>query len=148
VPLAILRPEDWDFPLLVHVLGAMLLVGTLVVAVTVLGLGWRRENGDAAAITRFGFRTLALGVIPSYVVMRVGAQWIESREGLEDVAWLDVGYIVSDAGAVMTVIATVLAGLALRTGRRAGLHRTATVLSAVLLLAYVVAIWAHTTKPT
>ena len=30
---AAIRPDDWNFPLLVHVAGAMLLVGALVVTV-------------------------------------------------------------------------------------------------------------------
>ena len=51
--LAAIRPDDWNFALLLHVLGAMLLVGGLLAAVTSLWLGWR---GDALTLPRLGFR--------------------------------------------------------------------------------------------
>jgi len=39
--MAVVRPDSWDFPLLLHVLGAMLLVGSLLfVTVTLIG-AWR-----------------------------------------------------------------------------------------------------------
>ena len=154
MPLAILRPDDWDFPLLVHVLGAMVLVGALVTVVTALLLVWR--GGDAprqAFLTRFAFRSLLLAVIPSYIVMRIGAQWIESREDVDDeAAWIGIGYVTADIGALLIIVATVLAGIAVRRMRgetgSTGLARAAAVVSSLVLAAYLVAMWAMTVKPT
>ena len=154
IPLGIVRPEDWEFPVLVHVLGAMLLVGSLVVVVTALVVPWIRGGADRPATTRFAFWTLVFAIVPSYVVMRVGAQWAASVEDQpDDVTWLTVGYIVSDVGVPLTLVAIMLAGLGLRASRRdpqrgVALERAAAVLSVVLLAAYVVAVWAMTVKPT
>jgi hypothetical protein len=149
VPLAIIRPDDWNLPLFVHVLGAMLLVGTLLLAGIVLL--WRR---DGPTPSRLGFRVLLLGVLPSYVVMRVGAQWVYSVEGFggEDPDWIAVGYITSDAGALLLLVALVLTGIAARRERRANvggavLTRIAGGIAYLLLVAYVVAVWAMTAKP-
>ncbi|HVE68658.1 MAG TPA: hypothetical protein VNB64_08780, partial [Solirubrobacteraceae bacterium] len=74
------------------------------------------------------------------------------EEGLEDseVAWVEIGFITSEPLLLFLIGATVLSSMASRReparGRR--LARIATVLVGVLLLAYVVTIWAMTTKPT
>ena len=67
--LASIRPDDWNLPLFLHILGAMVLVGSLVLVVTSI----------AADNLRLGFRTLWIAVIPSWIVMRVAAQWIASK---------------------------------------------------------------------
>jgi hypothetical protein len=143
--LGTIRPDDWNLPLLVHVAGAMLLVGALVVVLVVAVDAQRRGDG-AVALTRLGFRALLLGVLPSYVVMRVGAEWIASEEGVGDPAWIGIGYSVADGGLLLAVIATVVAWRATRRGA-GGLGRAVVGLSAVLLFAYAVAIWAMTAKP-
>ena len=149
--IAIVRPHDWDFPLLVHVLGAMVMVGSLVLAAAALMLAWR---GGGAAQVRLGYRALLLGVIPGWVVMRAGAEWIAHKEHLQNsnVTWIGIGFTTSDIGFVVMIVATVLAGLAVRRlrreGGRSGAGRPAAVLVSVLLAAYVVTIWAMTTKPT
>jgi hypothetical protein len=150
--LAAIRPDEVNFPLLLHVLGAMLLVGTLfAVAAAIVG-GWSRNDpADAAALTRFGLRTLLIGVVPSYVLMRIGAEWTASEENLGDVevAWLDIGYIVADIGALLLLVSIVLAILGLRRLRTGGtgLGRAVGVISVLLLAAYLVAVWAMSAKP-
>src|SRR5215210_6446278 len=72
--LAAIRPDDVNIALFVHVLGAMALVGSLVLVVTAL----------AADNLRLGFRPLLLAVIPSWIVMRVAAQWTASKEHVDD----------------------------------------------------------------
>ena len=152
MPLAILRPDEWDFPLLVHVLGAMLLVGTLTVALTVFVGAWRRQ-GDAtesAAMRRLAFQALLVGALPSYVVMRIGAEWIASEEELDEAEadWIDIGYVTADAGLLVLVAATVVGFVAVRRGAAGGpLGRVSMILVGLLLAAYLVAIWAMTTKP-
>ena len=153
---AAIRADDVNFPLFLHVLGAMLLVGTLlVVALALLGMR-RREPADAQALTRFGLRTLLLGVVPSYILMRVGAQWTEAAEDLpeavEDSAWIGIGYITADAGVLLILISIVLAVIGLRRlraadGGGAGAARAVGVIATLLLVAYLVAVWAMSAKP-
>ncbi len=138
---AAIRPGDWELPLLVHVAGAMVLVGSLV-AVLAIALAARRREGDADGLPRLAFRVLLLGVLPAWIVMRVGAQWVESREDWGDPSWIGIGYMTSEAGLVLILISL----LVMRRARaRAG--TTVAALSAVLLLAYTVTVWAMTTKP-
>ncbi len=154
--LAAIRPDSWNLPLLVHVLGAMVLVGGLVTALTAQGLGWTRQHpADAAGFTRLAFRALVLVALPAWFVMRIGAQWIYSRErfeGDDDPGWLGVGWITADSGGLLLVLAIILAGLGARRLRRgdgttSALARIATVLVALALIAYLVAVWAMTAKP-
>jgi hypothetical protein len=150
MPLLALRPDDWDFPLLLHVLGAMLLVGTVTVVLAALIAAWRRREQDAVALRRLAFRTLLLGVVPSFVLMRIGGEWLVSEENLDESEpdWLGVGYVTADVGLVVLLAAILLAGLAVRRGARGStLGRVAALLSAVLLAAYLIAVWAMTTKP-
>jgi hypothetical protein len=156
-PLAVIRPSDVELPLFVHVLGAMLLVGMLLAATTALAMTWRRKDvGDVAALTRFGLWTIVAGVLPAWIVMRVGAQWVYSEEGWEDVAeepgWLGVGYITADAGGLLILVSVVLAIVGLRRGRGAEgssptLGRIVGVIAVLLLAAYLVAVWAMSAKP-
>lgn len=150
--LAVIRPNEWDFPLFLHVLGSMVLVGSLLLVGTSLVGAWR---GGAPAAVRVGYRALLLVALPSWILMRVSAQWIASKENVEDsdAAWIGIGYMTSEAGLLVMIVATVLAGLGLRRASRAEgpeqsiQVRIAAVLVGILLLAYLIAIWAMTTKP-
>jgi len=152
--LAAIRPDDWNFALLLHVLGAMLLVGGLTCAVTAFWLGWRR---DSAAFSRLGFWSLVAVAFPSWWLMRIAGQWVGSEEGFsggdDDPAWLAIGYATSEAGGLLILISIVLTGIGLRRMRGAGapgpsvLVRIGTVLVTIVLAAYVVAVWAMTAKP-
>jgi hypothetical protein len=151
--LATIRPSDWDLPLLLHVAGAMLLVGALVIVALAMGGALRRPD-DAAALTRLAFRALLLGVLPADIVMRIAAEWIVSTEGVGDPTWIGIGYSTADGGVLLAIIALALAWRATHrvgAGRTAGpgaLGMATVALSAVLLVAYTVAIWAMTAKPT
>jgi hypothetical protein len=151
--LGAIRGDSVNFPLFLHVLGAMLLVGALIAVALALALSWRRQ-WTTAGLTRFGLRALPMGVVPAYVLMRIGAQWTESRENLPepvvDATWLAIGYITADAGAVVILIAVVLAAIGLRklrSGGGSGLAGASGILSTLLLAAYLVTIWAMTAKP-
>jgi hypothetical protein len=154
--LAVTRDPDVNFPLFLHVLGASALVGSLLVVAAAILLGWRRtEAGEAVAFTRFGLRALLFAVVPAYVVMRVGGQWTEAAEDLPDVvedsAWLGIGYITADLGAILILVSIVLAAIGLRRLRRGaalGLGRAVGVIAVILVAAYLVAMWAMTAKPT
>jgi len=154
--LAAIRPTGWDFPLFLHVLGAMILVGGLVVAVSMQLLAWRRRDpADAAAFSRGAFWALLTVALPGWIVMRVGGEWIRSREGWtgeNDPSWLGIGYLVADVGVLLLLVTVLLAGLGVRQLRRSGggasiLARVATPLATILLILYLVAVWAMTTKP-
>lgn len=152
--LAAIRPDDWNFALLLHVLGAMLLVGGLTAAVTALWLGWR---GDSLTLPRLGFRSLLLVAFPAWWLMRIAGQWIGSKEGFgdgeNDPAWLAIGYITAEAGGLLILISLVLTGIGVRRMGRTEtpgpsvLARIGTVLVTIVLAAYLVAVWAMTTKP-
>jgi hypothetical protein len=150
--IAAIRPDDVNLPLFLHVLGAMLLVGALLAVGMAIVMGWRRD-GDTVGFTRFGLRTLLLGVFPSYVLMRVGAQWTEAAADYPDgfdPAWIGIGYITADAGALLIIVSMILSGIGLRKlrgGGGLGLGRAVGVISVLLLVAYVVAVWAMTAKP-
>lgn len=148
--IALVRTDEINLPLLIHVLGAMLLVGTLILAAAALYVAWR--DGNAASL-RLAYRTLLIGVLPSWIVMRVSAQWVASKEGLEDadVAWINIGFIAAEPGFLLIVISTVLAALAMRRANRnegaGGTGRTAAVLVSLMIAVYVFATWAMAAKP-
>ena len=71
--LASIRPDDWNIALFVHILGAMALVGSLALVLVAL----------AGRDLRLGYRALLLGVLPSWIVMRGGAEWIAEKEKVE-----------------------------------------------------------------
>jgi hypothetical protein len=151
--LGLIRPHDWDLPLIVHILGAMILVGALTLSAVSLIAAWRTNSGP---LTRLGFMSLFYGAIPGWIVMRGGAQWIASKEGLDndnvDLTWLNIGFSTADMGFALLIIATVIGGLMVRRIRRDGSPspiptRIATGLVSLMLIGYLVAVWAMTTKP-
>jgi hypothetical protein len=88
--------------------------------------------------------------------MRVGAQWIWSEQGWDDVpeepAWLGIGWITGDFGGLLVLASVILAGLGARKLRRSDattstLVRVATVLTTIALIAYVITVWAMSAKP-
>jgi len=149
--LALLRPDSWNFPLLVHVFGAMVLVGGLVTATSALAFA----KGDTALL-RLGYWTLLAVALPGYVIMRIGAEWIYSKENWDDVpedlipSWINIGYIVADAGALLMVIALIVGGIGmrqLREGKGQGLLKATLIIALIILAAAVVAVWAMAGKP-
>ena len=127
--LAAIRPDSWDMPLFLHVLGGMVMVGALTLSLVSLIGAWR---SGSPALTRLGFRSLLYGAVPAFLVMRIAAQWLLDKEGLEDAdfAWIDIGFMTTDMGVLFLIVATVLVGLAARGagwrrtgGLRSGRHR-------------------------
>ena len=150
--LAAIRPNDWEFPLFLHVLGALTLIGALVVTTAMLFTAWR----DASATNlRFAVRSLTLGVIPAWVVLRGSAEWIADKEGYADLDdppdWIDLGYMAGDVGFLLILLSALFGWLALRKvraeGTPTGTVRAAAILISLLLVLNLVALWAMTTKP-
>jgi hypothetical protein len=86
--------------------------------------------------------------------MRVGAEWIYSKEGFgdEDPDWIGIGYITADLGLLLLLITLIVTGIANRRlrgaeGGTSTLARVGAVLTSILLAAYVVAMWAMSAKP-
>jgi hypothetical protein len=149
--IAAVRPDSWNFPLFVHIVGATVLVGGLLTSGSALAFA----KGDAKLL-RLGYWSMLAVSLPGYVIMRIGAEWIYVRERWGDVpdrlipAWLDIGYIVADAGAILLLIALVVGGIGvyrMREGKGAGLLKVTMVLAFIMLAAYVVAAWAMAGKP-
>jgi hypothetical protein len=148
---ATVRPDSWNLPLLLHILGAMILVGGLLAGASSLALA----RGDVRFL-RLGYRSLLAVALPGWLLMRIGAEWIASREGwtaegVPTPTWLGIGFILADAGGLILLVSLIVGGVGvrrLRAGQGATLLRTTLVLSVVLLGAYVVAVWAMAGKPS
>jgi hypothetical protein len=147
--LASVRPDSWNFPLFVHVFGAMVLVGGLLTGASILTFA----RGDIRSL-RLGYWTLLAVALPGYVVMRVGAQWIYSKEHLDDApsdpTWIGIGFIVADLGALLVLVALIVGGIGVRrldSGRGQGLLKAAMVIAWLVLAAALVAVWAMAGKP-
>jgi hypothetical protein len=150
--LAAIRPDDVNLALFVHVFGAMVLVGALVTASTAAVVGWRDE---AAALRRLSYKTLLFVALPSWIVMRVGAQWVYAEENLDDApiesAWVEIGFVTAEGGGLLLLIALILGGVGLRrtrSGGGGGLLKASGVIATILVAVYVIAVWAMGGKPT
>ena len=148
--IATVRPHSWDFPLFLHVLGAMILVGGLLAGASALAFA----RGDVKYL-RLGYWSLLAVALPGWLLMRVGAEWIFSKEpwsqkGVPTPTWLGIGFTIADAGGLLLLVSLIVGGFGvrrLRAGQGATLLKTTLVLSVVLLGAYVVAVWAMAGKP-
>ena len=150
----LIRPDSWNVPLFVPVAGAMVVTAAVVAAIGALVLAWRATGEHRAALTRFAFRTLLFAGIPAWFVMRIGAEWIYSKEysGDNDPSWVGIGYAIAEPSGLLILIATVLTYLGARRlrsgGGGGGMAKVATVLATIAVAFFVVAIWAMTTKPS
>ncbi len=145
--LAAIRPDSWNFPLLLHIVGAAVLVGAVLTAVVTTLSAERTPQPDV--MRRIAFRSLWMVGVPAYVVMRIGAEWIYSKEfgdAEDDPAWIGIGYMTADIGLLIFLIALGLAGFAARR-KSVGLGKASGYLGVVLLIAFVVVIWAMGAKP-
>jgi hypothetical protein len=150
--LAAMRPDEWNFPLFVHVLGATILVGGLLSGAGTLALA----RGHARFL-RLGYWSLLAVALPGWIVMRIGAEWIYSEEdwddlpeGVDEPAWLGIGFVTADLGGLVLLVSLVVGGVGvyrLREGKGGGLLRATLVLALILLAAYVVTAWAMAGKP-
>lgn len=147
--LAAVRPDEWNLPLFFHVLGAMVFTGVLLMTV----VGFAAARAGAPGSVRFGYRTLLMAGIPSYLLMRIFAQVIADKEEVSDsdAAWITIGYVVTEPGLVLMIAALICSGMAARRLDRGDAPRklvtAAFGCTTALLALYVLAIWAMTTKP-
>jgi hypothetical protein len=152
--IAVVRPDSWDFPLFLHILGAILLFGAVASVAVLAFASLGREPLAAGLLRRIAFATLLVGVWPSFVLMRVGAEWIRSKEfpnGAPEPDWVGAGYLISDLGVVVLAVLTLLTWLAARQTKleqpRPVTAPIAAGVTGLYLVALVVAWWAMTAKP-
>jgi hypothetical protein len=149
---ATVREDSQNFPLFVHIAGATLLVGGLLSAASIMALA----RGNPLSL-RLGYFALLAVALPGWIVMRVGAQWIYSEQGWDDLpddfeepAWLGIGYFAADLGGLILLVSLIVGGIGvyrLRADKGSGLLRATMILALILLAAYVVAAWAMAGKP-
>jgi hypothetical protein len=166
--LASIRPDSWNFPLFIHILGATILVGGVLTGASALVLaGGNRQQ------LRFGYFSLLLVGLPGLILMRIGAAAIWSKySGMSfidsthpssgDPRWIQIGGTVADLGGAGLVLALILGWIGIRRmdgsqfltrvpviGKMAGetLLKLTMIISLALLAGYFVAIWAMAGKP-
>lgn len=148
--LAAIRPDDWNYVLLLHIVGAMILVGATLASASLLAFA--RGN---TRLLRLGYWTLLVVGLPSFVLARVAGEWLANKEGwydegVPDQVWLGIGFIVTDLGGLLFLISLIVGGIGvrrLRGDKGTRFLKATMVISLVLLAAYVVAVWAMSAKP-
>ena len=127
--IAAVRPHGWDFPLFLHVFGAMTLFGIVLAALI----------ASVAGLPRATFSSL-LAALPAWAVALAGAYWIESDEHLSgsNAAWLGIGHAVLEPGLVVLLAALGTAFWWRRSGKALA-GRFAAGLSALYLILLAVA---------
>ena len=152
--LAALRPDDQSFALLLHLVGATVVFGALLASATSLLLA----RGDARLL-RLGYFSLLLVGLPGLILLRLAGQWLYQLQNwdklpaqIDNPTWLNIGFIVADWGGILFLLALALGGVGiyrLRNDKGGTLLLRATmVISLVLIVGYVVAVWAMTGKPS
>jgi hypothetical protein len=143
--IALVRPDAWNLPLFLHVLGATALFGGTA-TVALLSVAAHRIPLHSALARRIALTTLLAVVWPAYVLMYAGGVWISSKEDLHPSfpTWMVFGVSVADGGIVVLLVVTLLAWVA-RRQPRAGVFAAG--LSSLYLVALGVAWWAMSTKP-
>jgi hypothetical protein len=147
--LAIIRPDSWNLPLFLHVLGAIILFGSTA-TVAILGFASRGRAEHAALLSRAALRTFLFGIVPGFILMRAGAQWIADKEfpdGAKTPGWVDVGFLVSEPGAVLLIILGVLTWMWKRRGTGGRAARFVPLLASLYVIALGIAMFAMSGKP-
>jgi hypothetical protein len=151
--LAAIRPDEQSFALLLHLVGATVAFGALLACATSLALA----QGETRLL-RLGYFSLLLVALPGLILLRLAGEWLyrlqnwnDLPEQIEEPTWLGIGFIVADLGGLLLLVALALGGLGIYRLRRGTggtlLLRLTLVASLILILAYVVAVWAMTGKP-
>jgi hypothetical protein len=151
--LAAIRPDEQSFALLLHLVGATVVFGALLASATSLALA----RGETRLL-RLGYFSLLFVGLPGLILLRLAGEWLYRLQNWDDLpeqfdepAWLGIGFVVADWGGLLFLLALVLGGVGtyrMSHGKSgAGLLRITMVISLILIVAYVVAVWAMTGKP-
>lgn len=141
--LALLRPDSWNFPLFLHVLGAIAVTGATAAAF-VFAMSEPRWPWLRMVLAR----TLMFATFPAWILMRLGGAWEDSRSPIgDDSTWLGIGYIVGDLGFILLIIAMILAAVGVRRAQKNWPIRAVAIITGVYFVALIVAMFAMTGKP-
>jgi len=146
---AVIRPDAWNLPLFLHVFGAIVLFGATA-TVAIVGFASRSRAEHSALLARVALWTFLLGIVPGWILMRAGAQWILGKEypdGATTPGWVNVGFAVSEGGGILLLVVGILAWLWKRRGGTGSLGLVVPVLASVCLVAFGVAWFAMSGKP-
>jgi hypothetical protein len=152
--LAAIRPDNQSFALLLHLVGATVVFGALLASATSLLL----SRGETRLL-RLGYFSLLLVGLPGLILMRLAGEWLYRMQSwnklppqFSEPSWLKIGFVVADWGGLLFLLALALGGIGVyRLRNRKGgtlLLRATMVISLILAVAYVVAVWAMTGKPS
>jgi hypothetical protein len=109
--------------LFVHVIGAIVLFGS-VLAVTILAYAALRLVPERAQLLhRIGLWTTLVLMVPAWIVMYVGGYWLLGHERLDKdtPGWADAGARIADVGAFLVVLLLVVGWFSIRRPRLGGL---------------------------
>jgi hypothetical protein len=145
--IALVRPDSWNLPLFLHVLGATLTFGTTA-TVAILAFAGRSAASERAVWLRgLAFKIGLFVLVPAWILLRIPAQWIDNKEfPKHEPGWVGVGYPVSEGGLLLIILMLVLGWIS----RRRRESRAAAVvpwLAILFLVALGVAWFAMTAKP-
>ena len=108
--LAAVRPTDWNWLLLGHLLAAFALVaGVIVVTLTSAAAARSGRPNQAPLLRTIGFRTNLVVVIPAFVAIHILGGLLADREFPGDASepgWLGASFAITT---IATVVAAVLA---------------------------------------
>jgi hypothetical protein len=149
-------PSSWNIPLLIHVTGAMILVGGVLAAATAL----ITAHGDEKRL-RLGYFSLLFVALPGMMLTKLGATAINSKysghsffrsafPSQDDPTWIMIGGTALDLGAGALVAALILGWFGLKrldTKRGQQMMKLVMLISIGLLAAYILAIWAMGARP-
>lgn len=131
------------WPLFLHILGAMVTWGAVLTATILAFVAWKRT--DAAFLRKATLRALLVGV-PAYVLLRVFAQIIyDDEDYVKDPTWVGIGFMASDIGLLLFLIAIGCAVWWTRSGKAVA-GRIVACISAVYLVLLTVAMLAMSGK--
>lgn len=144
--LAAVRPQAWDLPLFLHVLGAITLFGALSTVVVVAAVAPRRP--ERARLAQGAFATLLLLAVPSWGLMYAAGSWAKSKEHLPDnVNWVGVPRSIADVGLVVLLLTTGIAFSWTRRPDGGWQSRALVAVSSLFIVALAFAWWVMTAKP-
>jgi hypothetical protein len=132
-------------PLFVHVLGATALFGG-VLAVTILAFAASRYPPERTLfVRRLTFWLTLLLLVPAWVLMFAGAQWVVSQGYAKNLGWENAGAAVADGGAVLILALLLVSWLA---WKRPHLGSLVAALGTLYIVALGVAWFAMSYKPS
>jgi hypothetical protein len=152
--LAVIRPNDWNWLLLFHLLSAFVLVGGVLTVVLVsLAAGRQADPEQVPLLRAVAFRTNLVVVLPAFVVLFVFGDVLANREYKHgDPDWLSAGYTITGISLIVGgVFLTLLQFWVLRRTRAGQLGgwpaELATYVPALVLAALVTVIVLMAGKP-